>query len=408
LNTFQILATGDRSTTGSDRSHYVPSFDGLRTISITAVILFHVISAGPPWLQGVARRGWYGVDVFFVLSGFLITWIIASELEKTGTINLPRFYTRRALRLQPAYFTGLLLTGLLTFVRHHAEFPPFIAALPFFLTYSLNLAVAAGRFELPPYGIAWSLCIEEQFYLAWAWTLRRLGLRSGLRFAVGAVALIAVYRTVLYVWLNWGHLAAPSQETHVRLFYATDVRLDTIFVGCSLALAVNRPWMKPLIQLLREWRWFPAVAVFAAVAAIFWGTGGDQSGCGWRCFTLGFTLMSTSVGMVVLSLFLQQDSWLSRSLSCTPIVFVGKISYGVYLFHMLVWQLTAHGLQILTGPITTGKQEFVAVVLVCGGSVAVAWAHYNLIERRFLALRGRLRFGAAQPAGPLNKVRRAR
>jgi peptidoglycan/LPS O-acetylase OafA/YrhL len=403
-----LLSIRERSNAGSDRSDYIPSFDGLRTISIAAVIIFHVISAGPSWLQEAARRGWYGVDVFFVLSGFLITWIISSELEKTGAINLPRFYARRALRLQPAYFSGLLLTGLLTFFRHHADFPRFLAALPFLLTYSLNLAVAAGRFALPPYGIAWSLCIEEQFYLAWAWMLRRLGLRGGLRFAVGAVALVPVYRTALYVWLNWGHLAVPTQETHARLFYATDVRLDTIFVGCALALAVNRNRMKPLIQWLRDWRRFPAVAVLTALAAIVWGTGGDESGCGWRCFTLGFTLMSASVGLVVLSLFLQQNSWLSRCLSWRPIVFVGKISYGVYLFHMLVWQLVGHGLEITTGSLSSGKQELAAVVLVWTGSVAVAWLHYSFVEQPFLALRGQFSFDLRRPASGPAKARTAR
>ena len=95
------------------RVRYVPAFDGLRALCIVAVIAFHVVSSDRPWLENVARRGWCGVDVFFVLSGFLITWIIATELDQTGTFNLNRFYARRALRLQPTFFTGLLGVTLL-------------------------------------------------------------------------------------------------------------------------------------------------------------------------------------------------------------------------------------------------------------------------------------------------------
>jgi peptidoglycan/LPS O-acetylase OafA/YrhL len=365
------------------RADYIPSFDGLRALSIIAVIFFHVVSGGPQWLREAASRGWYGVDVFFVLSGFLITWIIGSELEQTGTIDLRHFYIRRALRLQPAYFTGLLLTGVITFFRHQDQFALFRTALPFFFTYSLNLALAAGLFPMPPYGIAWSLCIEEQFYIAWAWTLRRLGSHKSLRFAIGAIVIIAVYRSTLYVWLNWGNLAVASPQTRAHLFYGTDVRLDTILVGCSLALAMSRRRMTPVIEWLGESRYFTTIAVLTASAAIFWGTGSAL-----RCFTLGYTLMSLAVGMVVLSLFLQQNSWLARSLSCRPLVFIGKISYGIYLFHMLVWHLVGHSLPEI-GSLSSGYTNLGAVLLVLCGSVIVAWLHYNMVERRFLALRGR-------------------
>jgi peptidoglycan/LPS O-acetylase OafA/YrhL len=93
--------------------------------------------------------------------------------------------------------------------------------------------------------------------------------------------------------------------------------------------------------------------------------------------------------MVVLSLFLQQNSWLARSLSIRPMVFIGKISYGVYLFHMLILRLAAHSLHRGTGSLSNGKQDLLAVLLVLGGSVIMAWLHYNMVERRFLALRDR-------------------
>src|SRR5437667_11788150 len=87
------------------RVRYVPAFDGLRTLCITLVILFHTVPYRPYWVNRVAGRGWCGVDVFFVLSGFLITWIVTAELDETSTVRLARFYGRRALRLHPAYFS---------------------------------------------------------------------------------------------------------------------------------------------------------------------------------------------------------------------------------------------------------------------------------------------------------------
>src|SRR5208283_509235 len=104
------------------RVRYVRAFDGLRALCILAVIAFHVVSSDRPWLENIARRGWCGVDVFFVLSGFLITWIIATEMDQTGSFNLSRFYARRALRLQPTFFTGLLAVTALMFFFNHAKF----------------------------------------------------------------------------------------------------------------------------------------------------------------------------------------------------------------------------------------------------------------------------------------------
>jgi hypothetical protein len=123
---------------------YIPAFDGLRAICIFFVIAFHVVSSDHFWLQDIARRGWCGVDIFFVLSGFLITWVLIAEQDKTDTINLPRFYMRRAMRLQPAYFSGLFAFSLLLFLFHRAKFSVIAYALPYFLTYSLNLGLAFG------------------------------------------------------------------------------------------------------------------------------------------------------------------------------------------------------------------------------------------------------------------------
>jgi peptidoglycan/LPS O-acetylase OafA/YrhL len=370
------------------RVRYIAAFDGMRALCIAAVIVFHVISTDHPWLENLARRGWCGVDVFFVLSGFLITWIIVVEFDHTGAINLPRFYARRALRLQPAYFSGLFGFTLLLFLFHREKFFIVMHAMPYFLTYTMNFAAAFAWIPFPPYGQAWSLCIEEQFYLCWPWTLRRFGSRKCFRIALGVVIFVMLYRSGLYAWLNRGHLGITSDESLDRLFYGTDTRIDTILTGCATALALREPALQKYFQRLREWRWFTAVASVIALVAFVWATGGAFKG-GWRSTTIGFTLMAVTTAFVILAVFLQPQSMLSRWLSWPPMVFVGKISYGIYLFHPPFWEALARLMGLRFGAVGSVRQELVALVLVFVGSIFIAWAHFQLVEKRFLALRDR-------------------
>jgi peptidoglycan/LPS O-acetylase OafA/YrhL len=368
---------------------YVPAFDGLRTLCIVGVVVFHVTSTDRVWLHNLATRGWYGVDVFFVLSGFLITWILLNELREHETIDLPRFYIRRALRLQPAFFSGLIVMMIITGLFLPDRFKTIVHELPWFLTYTLNIGLAWGITH-PLYEVTWSLCIEEQFYLFWPWALRRLGQTRGLLFVAAAVIGICVYRTVLYGWMNWGHLTTPSEYSVARLYYATDTRVDTIFLGCALALALNTRRFEPVFDRIRTWNWFPTVAVAAALVAIAWGTSGGHPNGNWRSLSFGSTLMSATVAAVVLALFLHPTSWPSRLLSTRPLVYVGKISYGIYLFHVPVWMAISVPMGLRHGKLGTLPQETIAICATLILSVVVAALHYNLVEKRFLSMRERV------------------
>jgi peptidoglycan/LPS O-acetylase OafA/YrhL len=364
---------------------YIPAFDGLRAICIFFVIAFHVISSDRLWLQNIAHRGWCGVDIFFVLSGFLITWILITEQDKSDTINLPRFYIRRAMRLQPAYLSGLSGFSLLLFLFHRTNFNLIAHALPYFLTYSLNLGLAFGLIAYPPYGLAWSLCIEEQFYLCWPWVLRRLGTQKALPVMLFIIGLVAVHRSIVYLSWNWTHLAAPSMASLDRIYYATDTRIDTLLIGCVIALALRLRVLDTFITHFRR-PWFTVFALALTVVVFAWSTGGQFKG-GWRAATLGFTLMSASAGLLILALFLNADSGLSSFLSWKPMVFVGKISYGIYLFHDIIWNAYAHTFHLSDQAVGTLTQELTALAVVSILSVAVAALHYRFIEKRFLKLR---------------------
>ena len=370
----------------NNRLLYIPAFDGLRTICIAAVMFHHVCSNNVQnrWVQQIAQRGWYGVDVFFVLSGFLITMILASELESSGTINLGRFYIRRFLRLQPAYFSAILLMLIVQALSRPAGYQRMLHALPFFLTYTLNIAEASGL--ATPLGLAWSLCIEEQFYLTWPFILRRLGLQKALPFTVVMIAAICVYRSTLYCWLNWGHLASPTGYSVWRIYYGTDTRFDTILVGCALALFLRSGFKQPLLEYISTAKWFPTLAVVTAVLCIYWGTGPQLKG-GWRAATFGYSIMAISTGSIVWALFKQPECWLAKGLSLRHMVSVGKVSYGVYLFQTLIVGLIAGALHMQhQAPVSVSK-GFTALALAWFITVIFAKFHYRFVERKFLDLR---------------------
>jgi peptidoglycan/LPS O-acetylase OafA/YrhL len=381
------------------RVSYQPAFDGLRAICITAVIAFHVGSWDRAWLNNLTNRGWVGVDVFFVLSGFLITWIVVAELERSGTFNLRRFYFRRVLRLQPAFFSGLFAFSLLLYFFHRAHFFLIVDNLPYFLTYTLNFAVAFGWCTLPPYGVAWSLCIEEQFYLCWPWTLRKFGARRCLTIALALAAIVLMHRWLLFARLNPTQLSAPSQRSIDRVYYGLDTRIDTILIGCAAALALSEPLAQAFFRRLRDWRWFSASACGLAIIALAWATSGSTiNGCGRRAATAGFTLIAATTALFVIALFLQPRSWPARILSWSPMVFVGKISYGIYLFHDPVWRMVANLMHLRSEAVGTVPQELIATVAVWTISVGVAWLHYRFVETRFLALRERRGDDTLRPA----------
>jgi peptidoglycan/LPS O-acetylase OafA/YrhL len=368
------------------RKHsYVPSLDGLRAVCIVAVIFFHVPApAGHPWLEAVRSRCWYGVDMFFILSGFLITWILAVEFDDTGGVDLGYFYRSRGLRLLPAYCTALLLVLCGSFLlgnRPGASFYAPARIWPLLLTYTLNLWIAATA--IWPQGLShfWSLCVEEHFYLSWSLVFRRWGTARSLRIALAAIVGVLFYRTGWYLYMNWGHLASPSRASYFRIHYATDTRIDAILIGCALALLMREQRLEGFWGRLRAMRLFPALALLATVVCIAWVTEYR-----WRQTTFGYTAMALASGTLMAAIFLRPQCLIGRILATRPLVGIGRISYGIYLFHapLLV------ALEARFGFYADYMESSRYIAILTGLtviSIAVAAIHYRLVEQRFLAMR---------------------
>ena len=369
------------------REHrYMPSLDGLRAICIAGVLFIHMPPpSGHPWLEAVRARGWYGVDMFFVLSGFLITWILAVEAEATGTVSLGRFYRARTLRLLPAYCTTivLVLAGSRLFGIAEGNASYRLAHLwPLFLTYTLNIWMAATA--IWPWGVShfWSLCVEEHFYLSWSAIVKRWGPARILPFALCALPALAVYRSAWYLWMNRGHLTEPSTAAFFRIYYATDTRIDAILVGCALALLIRERRLEALWTRLERARWLSPLALIVACGTIAWITQER-----WRIQTFGYTAMALASSTLLAAIFLQPQSLLARLLAIRPLVYVGRISYGIYLVHAPLLAAFEVKLGFSAQHIEPARylRMFVTLAAV---SIAAAGLHYRFVERRFLAMRG--------------------
>lgn len=359
---------GDKIT--RPRSHdsylarkYVPELDGLRALSVLVVISVHMHDRVWHWLAG-----WQGVTVFFVLSGYLITTLAVREEDQRGCLSLTAFYIRRCFRIFPLYYLVLGLYCLLIFgVGLNPEKRPMLTgALPWYLLYLQEVPYfygIAGQHRDIPFYQSWSLGIEEKFYLIWpllAFVLWR-GSRS-LRLA-GALVVTAAFALMLPAFKLLGNDQAGSC---LYPYYH-------ILLGCLLALLLHDPvWFERLRRLGTLGATCVALAVFLTLYFLRPHVPDAYPALGYACDTL-FTV---ATGAFLIGILLG-DGPVQRVLRAGPLVFVGKLSYGIYLIHILCLNVAQR-----VFPPSTGRIEvsIVAFLLACVISVAAAWVLNWLVE----------------------------
>jgi peptidoglycan/LPS O-acetylase OafA/YrhL len=358
---------------------YHPALDGIRALAVLAVIAYH---DNYTW----ARGGFLGVDTFFVLSGFLITTLLVLEFRRNSTIAFGAFWARRGRRLLPALLLVLCFVALYT---HRVAAPWQRTSIRGDMLSSL-LYVANWRFIFDQQGYfqifsaasplrhMWSLAIEEQYYLVWPLIVfgclrfARGSLRTlGLVCAGGAVASIVVMRL----------LFSPSDPS--RAYYGTDARAHTILIGALLAVVFVASPPGP------RTRRFLALASVPAVAALFVAFS-RTSGTSTAYYRGGSALFAVIVAFVVAGAL--QPGPLSRVLSVTPLVWIGRISYGLYLWHWVI--------NVWLVPSRVHVSPNALNVLRLAVTFAAATASYFLVERpiRQRTLRPHLTAAAFAPA----------
>lgn len=348
-------APAARSLESKLDSRTIPALDGMRAVSVLLVVLGH---SGVPF----APAG-HGVMTFFVISGFLITWLLLREYETKGDVSLRQFYIRRALRLFPAFYSFAVVFAIVYWVvRGPLHWPSFVSALFYVSNYYLAIAHPAD-------GVmdhTWSLAVEEQFYLLWpmlfvtlATNLRRLTLVLGLLIAVGSI-----HRLVLTFY---------AHASQTWLFCAFDCRADQLAVGCLMAILLKRSRAGGrLVEALCVSPVLPVITLGLIIASI---SVGFRLGEPYQ-FTAGFTIEPVLIAIFLLQMIAFSDHGFWQWTSWAPLRYIGKVSYGTYLYH---WLVVAGIAKLLPQTSFTVK-----IPLAIGGSVLLAAISYALIEQPFL------------------------
>jgi peptidoglycan/LPS O-acetylase OafA/YrhL len=356
------LLVRDSAAGAPFRLGYRPALDGVRGFAILAVLAFHTHHI---FGWSILKGGTGGVDVFFVLSGFLITALLIEEWQHNDDISLKGFYWRRVLRLAPALL--IVLVSLYLFAG--AFFPATEAAdtrrsIPVAFVYASDFALAFFQLRLGALQHTWSLAIEEHFYLIWP-----LFLLAALKFGATRKRLIVI--TLSLAVASGIHRAVLHQlgALPVRTYYGIDTRADSLLIGCATAMCVCWGFLRARsLRLLVV----PAVAL---IITLMFATNYTSS----FMHLGGFTLLAAAAAIVIAWLVLAPSSYLRKCLEYTPLVWVGRISYGLYLWHYPIFK--AGSLLQLAWPLH--------LLVVVTATLAVTCLSYYLVERPALKLKRR-------------------
>ena len=363
--------------------HYEPALDGIRAVAVLAVMAFHFL--GAEYFAG----GLIGVDVFFVLSGFLITSLLLDEQNRTGAVSLRGFYHRRVLRLFPAMYTLLGLVAVAA-IFIGAEYPSVWAELGAAALYSYQIFLGLFGFATPDSPRVlfhlWSLSVEEWFYFFWPFLLL-LGLRSRARqrtliaaASAGAGFWVLVRLSGEAVGVNWTH-DDPFVGTGVTyvgevLYRFSAMRFDQLLVGCLLAVVVRRYALVASGPGAPRRRWLDAAAALGTLVLVAELLLAGRVGAFDPFGSIGFNLALAGIPFAVLWIHLNPRVGPARWLSLPLAVWIGKRAYGLYLWHEV--------LNILT-PKPAGKAALlVRLVVLVVASMGVAELSWRFIESPFL------------------------
>jgi len=342
----------------------VPQLDAVRGVAILLVIFHNAGEKFPALhLQGLFANGWMGVDLFFVLSGFLITGILVDSKRSEG--YLKNFYARRCLRIWPLYYSVIffmfVVLPFLSRSEGHIIFEKSSPwwAYPLFLQNFLILPVstaAAGAL-----GVTWSLAIEEQFYLVWPWIVRFCSYAQLRRIAIAVFCLSPALRLYL-------------SRHHVDLYTNVFCRLDGLMAGAFLALVVRADNFLPSKLIRPAW-----ISLLVAVPLAFLT---EALQARWLVFSLSAV---ASAAFVYLSLFSTQK-WLQVGLRNPFMVYTGTISYGLYLLHKISFGVVE--------TVRLDRYPFLVMPTILLASYASAALSWHLLEKPFLRLK---RFFESKP-----------
>lgn len=373
----------------SAQRFYRPELDALRLFAFAAVFTHHWLphdpGAYPAWVPVVVARfvattAWglgFAVDLFFALSSYLITELLIREHARRGRIDVPAFYVRRALRIWPLYFAFIAFAVIVLrrFMAHeHIGGPQLLASLLFLG----NWTTAFLGFPASVTALLWSVSIEEQFYVCWPLLLRRFGPQSIVRIAV--VMFVAAF---LGRWLF-----VLRHSAHSMVWTSTITHLDPFAAGCVLAVALRgeRP-------TLAGWQTGGLLAFGLAV----WPLVGLLNGYSGRNALVAYPLVTIGSVCLIVACLAHGARTRSRSVLTTPaILYGGRISYGLYVFHSLALTVAEAAIPRAGGAELVPRGAIGATL-----TLTLAAISYRVLESPFLRLKARFTYVRSRPVtGP--------
>ena len=396
-----LPVTGNTEITEPENRAFYPALDGLRAVAFLMVFFWHYVAM--PW-------GWAGVNIFFVISGFLITGILFDTRHDRHRVR--NFYLRRALRIFPLYY-GVLVALLLLYPLAHWQlswqwlvWPGFVGNFPAYLHPYVEGSASQhlADFKLTANHVAfysplnlghfWSLCVEEQFYLFWPWVVFWVRDRRMLVWICAASVPLCLFARILGSNLLPRWMLEQGVLSHLTLF-----RVDDLLMGGLIALLLRGPMARGMLR----WSRVAAPIAFAIVTIWFCVTPVRHFAAVPYPYpqtmpTWGFTAISALTGLVML-VAIQPGTVLFRALGLYPLRWMGRISYGAYVFHDILHVTYGHVLYHIAirvlprdGVIVRAiyaNLELQVVTFALLVTVLLAWLSFRFYETPFLNLKER-------------------
>jgi peptidoglycan/LPS O-acetylase OafA/YrhL len=351
---------------GETMQRRIPQLDAVRGVAILVVMMHNIsLKYSVFHSQKLFSNGWMGVDLFFVLSGLLITGILLDTKQSEGYFK--NFYVRRCLRIWPLYYSLIFFMFVVVRFLNRSEFQAVVRtsspwwAFPLFLQ---NFLLPVSTDAAGPLGVTWSLAIEEQFYLIWPLIVQFCSAHQLRRICIAVMCISPALRYYLSL-------------RHVNLYTNVFCRLDGLMAGALIALLVRSDKFDPSKLLKRAWVLLVIAAPLAFVTEAF-----DA-----RWIVFSFTALA-SASFVYVSWFSEQK-WLRAVMTNRALIYTGTISYGLYLLHKIPFGMVqaAH----------LDRRPYLPLPIIFVASFVLAALSWNLLEQPFLNLK---RYFASNPLSP--------
>ena len=377
-----------------ERIGRIPALDGIRGLAISLVLWCHIYVPmrnqlpNHPFLARIAdlsRFTWSGVDLFFVLSGFLIGGILLDAVD--SPIYFRTFYVRRAYRILPLYAAILVLTFALDLCFQPEHLAQFLYYPLFLQNFQMAATASLGAVHV---GVTWSLAVEEQFYLTMPWVVRALSRRTL------AILLAAVIVTAALLRVT---LLSVFPDNWVAAHVLTPCRADALSIGVLIAIGLREP---RVLSVMRRYSWAACtlLAILSLISLrVVWGHFEPLAG---KAFGLDYSFLAIFYGLLLLSTLL--STRLGAIFSFGPLRFLGRIAYGVYLVHRLI-NFALHKVWFYFQPESGSVSDILTATTGAAVSIAVATASWRYFEQPLVQRGHRYTYAAELPGDELPALR---